>query len=370
MGEATMLTMREIVPYMLERGLIRNESIIDGDLMIVDVSRRNRNFKLISAHGPSYLIKQGIEADGIATVSHEASVYQFLQSHRKGLHSFLPRFYAYDSEEHVLVIECLRDAHNLREYYTRRGRCSIAVAKTLADALSKLHGLTGFESKDEDISRQQEPAWILSVHRPGLRDLKKISGANLQIINIIQQSGEFCEHLDELRREWRSETLTHYDIKLNNCIISSSTDRKSKLKIVDWELAGLGDPCWDVGSVFNDYLSFWLRSIPTTGESQPSLHPELARYPLNTMRPAIRSFWQTYAKKMKLDVDKHDEWLVRSAKYTAARLVQSAFEQMQASIRLTGNVVCSLQLSENILKKSQQSIVKLLGIPLERKGSI
>ncbi|MFQ6114058.1 MAG: hypothetical protein ACE5NG_08195 [bacterium] len=76
-----MLTQLEIVPYLLRRALINPDSIVFGDLIVVDASRRNRNFKVMSERGPCYLLKQGVGQEGIATVAHEASVYKLLQSY-------------------------------------------------------------------------------------------------------------------------------------------------------------------------------------------------------------------------------------------------------------------------------------------------
>ena len=69
-----MLTQRTVVPYLLQRKLISEQAIVEGDLAVVDTSRRNCNFEVISKRGPCYLLKQGVEPDGIKTVRHEATV--------------------------------------------------------------------------------------------------------------------------------------------------------------------------------------------------------------------------------------------------------------------------------------------------------
>lgn len=105
-------------------------------------------------------------------------------------------------------------------------------------------------------------------------------------------------------------------------------------------------------------------SIPITGEAPPDRFVELARYPLERMQPAMRSFWQSYVQGMGFDPATSGEWLLRAIKYGAARLVQTAYEQMQMSQHLTGNVVCLLQLSLNILQRPQEAMAHLLGLPL------
>jgi len=369
-----MLTQPEAGPYLLQRELLSAASIVEGDLVVADASRRNRNFKVTVERGPSYLLKQGVGADGIATVAHEAAVYQFLhaRAEKNGMDRYLPRYYGYDPKERILILELLRDAQDFREYHAQRGYFSKILASAMGKALSKVHRLTRTDGKNDEDGHMYpvQPPGALSIHRPEPRTLQDISSANLELMKIVQHSAQFRQVLDELRREWRTETLIHYDIKWDNCLVFArpASKRKTRLKIVDWELAGMGDPCWDIGSVFSNYLSFWLLSIPITGEAPPDQFVELAQYPLESMQPAIRSFWCAYIRGMELDAATSDEWLLRAVRYGATRLVQTGYEQMQMSIHLTGNIVCLLQLSLNILLRPQESIVHLLGLPLRQVG--
>jgi hypothetical protein len=315
-----MLTHREVVPYLLGRKLLSTKTVIESDLEVVDASRRNRNYKVISERAPSYLVKQGISQEGTATVAHEAAIYRLLQpnANSNGFGRYLPRCYGYDSEQRILILELLRDAQNQREYYLQRGHFSTTLARALGNALGTLHRLTKVEGKSEEDDPKygfsDRPHWVLSVHRPDLDFLRKHSQASIEIIKIIQRFPEFCALLDEIRQGWRTETLIHQDLRWDNCIAFArpGSRRKTRLAIVDWEAADLGDPCWDAGSVFSDYLSFWLFSIPITGEAPPERFIELARYPLEKMRPAIRSFWRSYAQSMELDAASADEWLLRA----------------------------------------------------------
>ena len=312
---------REVVLYLLRSNLINSQAIVEGNISVVNTSRRNRNFKVISEQGPCYLVKQGINPEGIATVAHEAAVYRLLQADtgNGGLNRYVPRFYNYNPQENILILELLRDALTLRTYHMQRGRSSTAHAKVLGKALATLHCLRqrAVSVNEENHNLSRNPPWVLSLHRPDLGFFRNISSANIQLIKIIQQFPEFGELLEQLLSEWRNDALIHYDIKWDNCIVftQSASGRKTGLKIVDWELTCLGDPCWDVGSVFNDYLSHWLFSIPITGETPPEQFLDLALYPLEKMHPAIRSFWQSYSRRMNLDTAAANEWLLRAVRY-------------------------------------------------------
>jgi len=364
-----MLAQPEVAPYLLQRQLISAASIVEGDLMVVDVSRRNRNFKVISAQSPCYMLKQGIRADGSVTVAREAAVYQFLQSipeHRE-LQRYLPHCYGYDAHESLLIVELWPDAQDFHEYHARRGYFSTTLATTLGHALGTVHRLTALAvARGAARSFVGRLPWVLVLHRPGLDIFREISNANLQLIRIIQHAVEFRRMLDELRQGWRADTLIHHDIKWDNCLVPSQAKRHSRLKLIDWEFAGLGDPCWDAGAVFSNYLSFWLFSIPITGEEPPDRFLELAQYPLERMQPAMRAYWQAYVQEMGLDAVTAEAWLLRAVKYGAARLIQTGFEHIQLSTQLTGNLVCLLQLSLNIMQRPHEEIAHLLGIPLGR----
>lgn len=367
-----MLDQSEVASYLLHRELISGASIVDSDLVVMDVSRRNRNFKVTSQFGPSYLLKQSASQDGSATLAYESGVYQLLHELHgdPSLQRYLPRHYAYDKQENVLILELLRNAPSLQEHHAK-GRFSTALAAALGLALSKFHRLTGSAGRNEFSRFSARMPWVLSLHRPSLEMFRDISNANLQLIRIVQNAPEFQRVLDQLRQGWRVDSLIHNDLKWDNCLVCSysKTRRAPELKIVDWEFAGMGDACWDAGAIFSNYLSFWLNSIPVTGEDPPDRFLELARYPLERMQPAIRRYWKAYVRGMGFEADKAHAMLLRSTKYAAARLIQTGFEQMQNSVKLTGNLICLLQLSLNMMLRPHEAIAHLLGIPLGNESS-
>jgi serine/threonine protein kinase len=349
-------------------GLVDSGSIVRGEFKVTDVSRRHRNLAVTSGKG-RYFLKQGTSQAKATTLAHEAEVYRLLHNGAAVVPfaRYLPRLISYDERRQVLVLEWIEDAQNLRDYHSRRGRFPLKVARTMGEALGTLHGRTK-ELAPELIApggSHLPPPWIIFLHRPGLGLFQKASGASLEMIKIVQQFPRFGELLDELREEWRQIALIHRDLKWDNCLFRTGRviQGESNLKIIDWELAGLGDPCWDVGSVFNDYLNFWLLSIPATGDMAPADFLNLARYPLEKMHPALRAFWLSYKEQMQLDGPTEQQWQTRSVRYAAARLLQTAFEQMQVSAYLTGNVICSLQVSLNMLERPDEAAIRLLGLP-------
>jgi aminoglycoside phosphotransferase (APT) family kinase protein len=196
---------------------------------------------------------------------------------------------------------------------------------------------------------------------PSLNLLPDISRGIIELIQTIQRYPEFGAGLDELRGEWRVDAFVHFDLRWDNILVTRG--RRAEVKIVDWEFAGAGDACWDVGTVFSNYLTTWVRSIPLLGESLPERLVEQARLPLSKMQPAIRAFWSSYCGGRRFDILTANDHLLRATKFSAARLLETVYGESQTSLRLSAHAMYLVQLSLNILKNPHAATVHLLGIP-------
>jgi hypothetical protein len=366
-NDAGALAHTGIPRYLTSRDLLRPSSIVDDRLEVVEVSRRNRAFRVTTDSGPCYFLKQGTGPDRSATVTHEAMVYRMFGSSADAvdLRGYLPRYVAFDAEQTLLVLELLRSSEDLARYHGRTGRFSVSLARRLGAALSILHrqGTAAAEQGTFGPFRGRRP-WALFLDRPMLVTMQDLSAANLQLIGIIQSSAEFCESLRSLRHDWLSNTLIHHDLKWTNCLVhpKPGSSRVTELKLVDWEFSDWGDACWDAGAVLGNYLSSWVMSVPISGDDAPDHYLELAAHPLSSIQPAIAAYWSAYVRGMALDPECSREWLTRAVRYAAVRLLQTCHEQMQESTRLSSNVVAMLQLSLNILRRPQEAAVHLLGL--------
>ena len=169
--------------------------------------------------------------------------------------------------------------------------------------------------------------------------------------------------LAELRAGWDVNAFVHHDVKWDNCLVlpSGPSGRASRIALVDWEFADLGDSNWDAGSVLGNYLSFWLESIPVTGHEVPDRYLELAGFPLDRMHAAMRAYWAAYIYSRGWDTAKANDSLVRCVRYAGARLLQSAYEQTRWMTRLDGNTICMLQLALNVMTRPLEA-TRLLGL--------
>jgi hypothetical protein len=357
----------ELVRYLLRKRLVTSKCIIEGDVRIADVSRRNRNFAVLT-HNHSYLIKQARDSGCQNTIANEAALYSLFNSESmRGaesdaahtLRNYLPHFFSYDDEEHALLLEFMSRARDLGEHQFRCGRFPCGIAGLIGHALSLLHRISYRNGIGEKDSFWQKAPWILTIHQPTVRQVASMTEGQVEVVKLLQNQ-EYAVLLEDLCSEWKATSLIHFDLKCDNLLVVASR-KKTILKIIDWELAGWGDPSWDVGCIFGAYLGSWLFYIPIMTGIRADYSLELARYPIERLQPAIRAFWASYVRGMQLRAIEANQVLFKAVKYSAARLVQTAYEAMEAASQLTTSAVGALQVSMNILKRPRDAIRTLLG---------
>jgi len=351
------LNQADVPRYLIDRGLLEASALVEGELVVRDRSSRNRNFTVETANGSQFLLKQGLGAEAVATVANEAAVYARLADEAL-VARYLPRFYDYDRSEGVLVLEYVRGAEDLRSHHLNSGRFSAGPAAELGAALGTLHRITRTAAEPAPYAA----AWVLSLHEPSLAIHREISAAGLELLRVLQQAEDLGESLARLRETWRPDALIHADIKWDNCLVRDAGGSSEEIRLVDWESSYRGDPCWDFGSALSQYLSFWLFSIPVTGEVPPARFPELAASPLDSMKPALAACWLAYRQALGVEADEARAVLLRSVELAGARLVQTAFEAAQMMQMLTSSLILHLQLANNVLTRPEAA-VRLLGLP-------
>jgi aminoglycoside phosphotransferase (APT) family kinase protein len=366
-----------VARWLLRDGWIGAQSVVDGELVVLDASRRNANFLVLHGDGQPYFVKQETRDcfDGgprPASVAYEAAVYRLLATVRTDgpLRTRVPRCHAFDAGEQMLLLEGHHGWERLGEYHLRRSRCPPAVARTLAATLAELHAISAEDVARADplIAGHARPPWVLFLAEPDHWMYINASHATLELLRILQASNQLCRSFEALRSEWRDVALIHGDLKWDNILVSGDAPsaRAATLRVVDWELARVGDPCWDVGAAFGAYLDAWLSSIPISADDPPDRFLHLAGFPLERVQPALRAFWSVYRRCARIGVEAELDLLERSTRLAAVRLVQSAFEQLQAEDQMTARAVFLLQLAENIAGRPLEAAVHLLGLRLPR----
>ncbi|HEX2462067.1 MAG TPA: phosphotransferase [Vicinamibacterales bacterium] len=360
-----MLTVEDVVPYLLRQGLLEEPVVADQPMKVFDVSRRNRNFKLLADGGRGYFLKQGATADTARTVTREAGLFRWFGQSRHAdlLSPLLPRFRLFDPDRCTLVVE-LSDSESLYEYQRQHRRLPRAVGQALGDALGTLHRLTVIPADDTGSALPAPADCVFALHRPRLEILATASPARLAFVKLLQQSEEVTAFLDQLNRDVRNQCVIHGDARWDNCRVTwIDAVRRPSVHFVDWELGGVGDPRADIGMVFGECLSTWLQSIPLVRDAAAADSLPPARVPLSAMQPAMRAFWRAYVRRMALDAVSASEWLYAAMRYAGSRLVQAMYEELQGVSRLPATAIYAVQLTINISARPRDAAAVLLGLP-------
>lgn len=357
----------DLIHYLLERGLLDRRAVVDGDVTVVEGARRHHNYSVIRRQGTGLFIKrmQPDQAMSAQTLQKEAACYVMMESDPAlaEIHALMPRFRAYDPDRHLLVLELIGDGENLSELHRRVNGFPEDIAQRAGELLARYH-----EASSRDLLPrantaifQGQPPWILSFHLMPRGSMQNLSAANGQFMSILQGYPDFAKALDRIRSGWRRDVLIHGDMKFDNVVVRGARTSEQTMHVVDWELADIGDSAWDVASILQAYLTWWIASLQQIPASGPN---DAAEYPLETIQPAIRAFWKAYVASRRLGSRDADAELERAVSYAGARMLQTVYESMAWAPALTQQAVWQVQACINILKEPRAAATDLLGFPV------
>jgi thiamine kinase-like enzyme len=365
-----LLSYENIVHYLLEKGLISLESIVKGEFSVRDQSSRNANFAVNREYSPAYLIKQvrAQDQEKRETLRIEATCYWLANNDEtyRALKGFLPRYHEYDYLHHILVLELLPDVQNLYEFYRGAGIFPISIAENLADLLTSYHTYeTGVLETQKSFSlfKKRKP-WVFTLSENNLSDWLNnpmLGNAEKQSVKLILENREFMEHLRQMGEDWELKSLVHGDVKFHNFLINKDfvPGNEPDIRLIDWELADIGDPLWDVAAVIQNYLTLWVASEIAQTYQQGEA-PYIVS--LEQVQPSIAAFWQRYAERTQWDDVAEQRHLERTVRYTALKLVHTCFESVQNVKDMSLYSAKILQLSLNLLRRPDEAISEVLGI--------
>jgi aminoglycoside phosphotransferase (APT) family kinase protein len=349
------LTARNVAHYLVERRLFDQASLLESPTRINAGSGRHRNFKVVREEAPGFFVKQVRTWDATTqwTLRREASWYARLHEVEScaPLRPHVPAFHNYDDARSILVIELIKAA-SLLDTPAHESVASPAVATGLGELFALLHSISPPESLQSESFR--------FVHRyPGALTIDQRSDetewtphAEREVFELLDEHTYFAQQLAELREGWQFNAVIHCDFRWNNVLLESD-----RLRLIDWELVDHGDAAWDVGGVLQAWLSSWIRSMPQDARSADELI-RAAAIPLETMHPAIAEFWRTYSSVTGADA----AFLLRSVRYAAARLLQTAHESVQGYARLNHGALYRLQLASNLLREPEAALQDLFAL--------
>jgi hypothetical protein len=244
-----------------------------------------------------------------------------------------------------------------------------ATRRLVATALAQCHGLPVPRDIGIGVELPDAAPWVFDLARPAPASLRELAPAQLSVIQAIQSQPAAVAALDRLRDEWRPTRLVHGDFKWSNVLVhQDGAGIPVGLLLLDWEMAQLGDPAWDVGAVFHAFIAEAVLGLELTDGTSPEAAAGLLGTLLPRLLPAHRDFWSGYLAATRLTDVEAEAFLHRLTPHVAARLLKSAYEWSQAEVRIPRSAAAILQLGINMLLRPDAGREVVLG--LGARGSV
>lgn len=345
---AATLEQSQVAHYLVSIGVVNPRQVLDEELVVTDVSRRNVVFVATTASGPTYVVKQPAGAEAVTTLAQEAAVLRGLA--QTAISDVVPKVVEFDPVSARLLLRTPAAVP-----WPDGSGPPVRAAARLGRTLAALHALPADSAPVNTV----DSLWGTSLPEPELAQVQDMSACGLDLLARIQGSQALCERLRTLRAQVRATAVTHGDLRWDNCLQRTAADgrRRSGLLVIDWELAGRGAAEADVGAAIAEYLRLWIGSIPIVSADDPARLARHGAHPLPRVQVGIRALWQAYQRASVRTVA-----LARVTEFAAARLLQSAMESAQGLARVSAHAVTMVQVADHMLRDPDCAVKQLLGL--------
>jgi len=313
----------------------------DPSLKVDTLTRAHQVVRVTAPDGRAVIVKQPTpEArQSGRNLYRELYVYR-LAGWIDALSKALPAPLLIDEMRQLLVFECLAFERNWPDELEVEPISAPGVAKQLGQAMAGWHHAT------KDIALEPSPApGILYMADSIESALEGRSGSAQAFMRSLTADPEFCEALREGAKVYQPACLIHGDIRPDNWVV-----RRDKvpttLKVIDWEMSGLGDPAWDIGSACAE-------SILQVVRTEARVMPDASGWP-PLAASALREFLCAYvAAQGGIDASSSATW-DRVALMAATRLLHVASEWAEHSYNIdSGGVDKIVGQARNLLRTRQ-----------------
>lgn len=246
------------------------------------------------------------------------------------IHSAMPDVLAIDVASRILVTRGLTDRQTFRDLVGCRPPTDDRLTTLIAERLAQCHDVVATAGLRADTRIRPTPCPVLDYDNVTPTDFSELPGTQFRTFLAAVQAAS--PQLAAIRDRWSPSTFIHGDVKDDNFLIRGSADDPDfDVALVDWEFAGWGDPCWDLGCFVGIILIYWLDHVDP--ESGPDLNAWIAQtdIPFDDVRLSCRNFVAAYLR-FRNPPDPFGDFLAAVAGYAGIFLLHRA----QTSLELHG----------------------------------
>jgi len=345
----------EAIAFLLEGQLLDPRDLVVGRVCVEDHSARHRNVAVRCTTRPSLFLKHAVAGDVLGTLATEATFYQLVNGRGPlaALRPYVPRLLGYDPSRELLTLELLADA------VTARAAAGPAeIGPQLGHVLALCHAAGPGDDPEIRARFSAMRPWAFHVALPSPAIFRDVGPLQLDLIRLVQRQPGLIDHFRGMRRAWEWTSFIHGDLRWSNVLVTAP----GAVRLIDWEAAGLGDPAWDVACAFEAWLARGLETLELADGDGPMEASERFALALPALQRQTRGMWEAYASAAGREPAALQPLLDRATAYSAARLLQSAYEWSSGRTRLSPFILLTVQLAVSLLRQPPTARAAVLGI--------
>lgn len=358
---------RQVINFLLDRQLLNPSDIVRYGIETEFFERKNISIG-VHTREQSLFVKQVKHSDEPG-VMNEAAALRYLSSPAMPceIRNHIPKLRNYFEQDGILVTGFLPGL-SLDRFLGHKPRLPGYVGRQLGFMLSALHRQDHHDFQGLGIKVTRP--WITDILSPFVDFLSTESSGTIELVRVIQADGALRTVIDEMRSNWRVDSICHNDIRLGNlrCNFASGKGKHGTIYLVDWELCGPNWSLWDVASLFESFLEHWMISASRKVKKQNKVNS------VRIFHDFFQAFWNAYRYSGNMDsgLSGNDRLLqvTMISKLIGLRLLQGCLEYSQNYNEPTKESMLLLESARGFCFNPIDSWVNLVGItPFQRKGN-
>jgi hypothetical protein len=306
------LTRRDAVHHLLRLGLITPADVLTAGVTATEYVGRNRLVQVEVHGGAGYVVKepQRPGTPDASTMWIEGALY-WMSANDPGfaeLAPWMPKYYHYDERTALLTTELIAPSSSLYSVLFA-GTAQPSTLRELGTVFAVLHGSVsaGLQDRARALFRTG-PAWALTLGTAE-QIFAPANDAGRTVLQRVMEYPDCPAALARARELWRDVHLIHGDAKAANVLVRPD----GAIRVIDWEIAALGDGLWDVAGIAHSMLIPQYQAVEDLATAE------------RRARPLLDALWDGYVNGLP-EPPPGDDPRVTMLRLTGARLVQMCLE--------------------------------------------